>query len=99
MFYEYILIIHNSGLHYLHLNYFEIKYFPEVTCSRELGGYVVENGIMEFPRTVWPYLDYHGIGEEFYASYNCAYTESGLVVRKEEEPEVEEGHTQGIQIQ
>ncbi len=37
--------------------------FPGVTCSRELGGYVVENGIMEFPRKVWPYLDYHGIGK------------------------------------
>ncbi len=44
--------------------------FPGVTCSRELGGYVVENGIMEFPRKVWPYLDYHGIGEEYYASHS-----------------------------
>lgn len=75
------------------------EYFPGVTCSRELGGYVVENGIMEFPRKVWPYLNYHGIGEEFYASYNCAYTGSGLVVRKEEAPEMEEGHAQGLQIQ
>lgn len=73
--------------------------FPGVTCSRELGGYVVENGIMEFPRKVWPYLDYHGIGEEYYASHSCAYTESGLVVRKEEGPEMEEGHAQGFQIQ
>ena len=73
--------------------------FPGVTCSRELGGYVAENGIMEFPQKVWPYLDYHGIGEEYYASHSCAYTESGLVVRKEEVPEMEEGHTQGFQIQ
>ncbi len=67
------------------------EYIPGVTCSRELGGYVVENGFMEFPKEVWPYLDYPGIGEEYYASYNCAYTKSGLVVRKEEEPEMEEG--------
>ena len=74
------------------------EYIPSVTCSRELGGYVVENGFMEFPREVWPYLDYPGIGEEYYASYNCAYTTSGLVVRKEEEPEMEEGSSQGLQI-
>ena len=74
------------------------EYIPGVTCSRELGGYVVENGFMEFPREVWPYLDYPGIGEEYYASYNCAYTTSGLVVRKEEEPEMEEGSSQGLQI-
>ena len=73
--------------------------FPGVTCSRELGGYVVENGFMKFPREVWPYLDYPGIGEEYYASYNCAYTKSGLVVRKEEEPEMEERSSQGLQRQ
>ena len=60
---------------------------------------VVENGIMEFPRKVWPYLDYHGIGEEYYASHSCVYTQTGLVVRKEEAPEMEEEHTQGIQLQ
>ena len=70
-----------------------------MTCSRELGGYVVENGIMEFPRKVWPYLDYRGIGEEYYASHSCAYTQTGLVVRKEEAPEMEEEHTQGLQLQ
>lgn len=74
------------------------EYIPGVTCSRELGGYVVENGFMEFPREVWPYLDYPGIGEEYYASYNCAYTKSGLVVRKEEEPEMEKGSSQVFQI-
>ncbi len=75
------------------------EYIPGVTCSRELGGYVVENGFMKFPREVWPYLDYPGIGEEYYASYNCAYTKSGLVVRKEEEPEMEERSSQGLQRQ
>lgn len=63
-------------------------YLPGVTCSRQLGGYVVENGIVTFPKEVWPYLDYPGIGEEYYASYSCAYTGAGLVVRREEEPEL-----------
>ena len=55
-------------------------------------------GIMEFPKKVWPYLEYHGIVEEYYASHSCVYTESGLVVRKEKEPEMGEGYVHGIQI-
>lgn len=75
------------------------EYFPGVTCSRELGGYVVENGLMAFSREVWPYLDYTGIGEEYYASHSCAYTGAGLVVRKDEELTLETGQSQGIQMQ
>lgn len=74
-------------------------YLPGVTCSRELGGYVVENGIMEFPEKVWPYLDYPGIGEEYYASHSCAYTGAGLVVRKDEGLALETDQSQGIQMQ
>lgn len=74
-------------------------YLPGVTCSRELGGYVVENGLLSFPREVWPYLDYPGIGEEYYASHSCAYTGAGLVVRKDEELTLETGQSQGIQMQ
>ena len=74
-------------------------YLPGITCSRELGGYVVENGIMEFPEKVWPYLDYPGIGEEYYASHSCAYTGSGLVVRKDEGLALETDQSQGIQMQ
>ena len=75
------------------------EYFPGVTCSRELGGYVVENGIMEFPEKVWPYLDYPGIGEEYYASHSCAYTGAGLVVRRDEGLALETDQSQGIQMQ
>lgn len=74
-------------------------YLPGITCSRELGGYVVENGILSFPREVWPYLDYPGIGEEYYASHSCAYTGAGLVVQKDEELTLETGQSQGIQMQ
>lgn len=78
--------------------------FPDVTCSRKLGGYVVENGIMEFPKQVWPYLDYRGIGEEYYASHSCAYTEAGLVVRRKEQiltegSDLDNRLPQGIQMQ
>ena len=35
---------------------------PEVTCDRELGGWLVEHGrlAVEFPEAVRPYLDYVG---------------------------------------
>ncbi len=74
-------------------------YFPNITCSKELGGYLVENGIMEFPREVWPYLDYSGIGEEYYANHSCAYTRFGLVCRKEEGPTLGSGQFQEISMQ
>lgn len=74
-------------------------YLPGITCSRKLGGYVVENGLLSFPKEVWPYLDYPGIGEEYYASHSCAYTGAGLVVRKDEELTLETGQPQGIQMQ
>lgn len=36
----------------------DYEIIPEVTCDRELGGYVVEHGlIMDFPKAVRPYLD------------------------------------------
>lgn len=76
----------------------QYDYLPGVTNSRQLGGFVVENGIMEFPREVWPYLDYPGIGEEYYASHSCAYTEAGLVIRREEELEPGWDPVQGIRM-
>ncbi|NBK91660.1 hypothetical protein D5278_06650 [bacterium 1XD21-13] len=66
------------------------EYLPGVTCSQQLGGYLVENGIWKFPRETWPYLNYRGIGEEFYANHSCTYTASGLVIRKEEGVRMEE---------
>ena len=47
----------------------DYEIIPEVTCDRELGGYVVEHGlVMDFPEAVRPYLDYVGIGAEYYCS-------------------------------
>ena len=34
---------------------------PEVTCDRELGGYLVEHGRIDCPEHLKPYLDYVGI--------------------------------------
>ena len=57
-----------------------------VTCDRELGGYLVEHGKIDCPEYLKPYLDYVGIGAEFYSNYGGAYTLDGYVVRKEHLP-------------
>ena len=61
----------------------------DVGSDRELGGYMVENGFMEFPEKVWPYLDYVGIGAEQYDKLGGAYTLGGYVLRKENVPKHE----------
>ena len=59
---------------------------PKVTCDRELGGYLVEHGKIDCPEHLKPYLDYVGIGAEFYSNCGGAYTLDGYVVRKEHLP-------------
>ena len=54
-----------------------------VTCDRELGWYLVEHGKIDCPEHLKPYLDYVGIGAEFYSNCGGAYTLDGYVVRKE----------------
>jgi len=55
---------------------------PEVTCDRELGGYLVEHGKIDCPEHLKPYLDYAGIGVEFYSNCGGAYTLDGYVIQK-----------------
>ena len=59
---------------------------PKVTCDRELGGYLVEHGKIDCPEHLKPYLDYVGIGAEFYSNCGGAYTLDGYVVQKEHLP-------------
>lgn len=56
-----------------------------VTSDKELGGWLVEHGQAEvdFPKEVWPYLDYAGIGAAYYADHGGAYTPNGYVKRRE----------------
>ena len=72
----------------------DYEMIPEVTCDRELGGYVVEHGlVMDFPEAVRPYLDYVGIGAEYYADHGGAYTMDGYVKRRDGQPEQTPEHT------
>jgi len=56
-----------------------------VTTNKELGGWLVENGMagVDIPAQVRPYLDYAGIGVEYYSSHGGAYTPQGYVKRRE----------------
>lgn len=59
---------------------------PDAEIGSKLGRYLVENGIVSFPETVRPYLNYSIIGTEFDAEHGGAFCRAGYVVRKEELP-------------
>lgn len=65
----------------------EYALLPNVANSSTLGKYLVNNGIVAFPESVQPYLDYQIIGSEFYADHGGAFCRGGYVVRKDELPE------------
>jgi len=60
---------------------------PDTGTGRTLGKFLVANGIVSFPESVQPYLDYQIIGEEYYAEHGGAFCRGGYVVRKDELPE------------
>lgn len=66
-------------------NFGQYEIIEGVTSNKELGGWLVEHGQagVDFPEAVRPYLDYAGIGAEYYASHGGAYTPDGYVKRKE----------------
>ena len=65
-------------------------YHPQITDERELGIFLVENRIMDFPEKTWPYLDYRAIGIEYHAEHSGALTPEGYVVRRSEIPRQEQ---------
>lgn len=67
----------------------QYEFMEGITSDKELGGWLVEHGQagVDFPREVWPYLDYAGIGAGYYADRGGAYTSSGYVKRRETAPE------------
>lgn len=64
----------------------EYVLLEEVDSDRTLGNYLVEHGVIDCPENIKPYLDYVGIGAEFYGDHGGAYTLNGYVVRKTELP-------------
>lgn len=56
--------------------------FPDVLTDTDLGRYLVSSGYKNFPEYVRPYLNYRGIGIEYYAEQGGAYGPGGYVRRK-----------------
>lgn len=63
----------------------QYEFIEGVTSDKALGGWLVKHGLagVDFPKPVRPYLDYAGIGAEYYASHGGAYTPQGYVKRRE----------------
>jgi hypothetical protein len=59
---------------------------PNAEIGSKLGRFLVDNGIVSFPESVSPYLNYSIIGTEFDAEHGGAFCRAGYVVRKEELP-------------
>ena len=61
------------------------EFIEGVTSDKELGCWLVEHGQagVDFPAEVRPYLDYAGIGAEYYANHGGAHTPNGYVKRRE----------------
>jgi len=66
----------------------DYELIEDVICDRDLGGWLVEQDLLgvKFPEAVRPYLDYVGIGAEYYSNHGGAYTMHGYVKRKEPAP-------------
>lgn len=56
--------------------------FPDVLTDTDLGRYLVSSGYKNFPEYVRPYLNYRGIGIEYYAEQGGAYGPGGYVRHK-----------------
>ena len=61
-----------------------------VTNCRELGNFLVDSGYKNFPANTKPYLNYEGIGAEYYAERGGAFTPEGYVLRKQTVQEINE---------
>lgn len=59
-----------------------------VSNDKELGSFLVESGYKNFPDYVQPYLDYAGIGREYYAERGGAYTSAGYILRKDSQQDL-----------
>lgn len=69
----------------------EYELIGDVSSDRELGGWLVEQGFLQVPDYVRPYLDYAAIGAEYYEKHDGAYTPNGYVRRREATQEQAQG--------
>lgn len=61
-------------------------FLPNICSDRELGVFLVDTGYIDFPEHLRPYINYAGVGAEYYANFGGAYSPFGYVRRKDAEP-------------
>lgn len=65
----------------------QYEMFLDVSSMVELGRYLVNNGMVEFPESVCPYLDFEKIGIEYDANHGGVFKGTSYITRKEDAPE------------
>lgn len=58
----------------------------DVSSMVELGRYLVNNGMVEFPEAVCPYLDFEKIGIEYHSEHGGVFKGTSYITRKEDAP-------------
>ena len=57
----------------------EYVLLPMITSDQELGVYLVDQGIMQFPDRYRPYINYASVGAEYREQHHGAYSRGGYV--------------------
>ena len=78
----------------------DMEPFLDVSSVGELGRYIVNFGIMEFPEDALPYLDYERIGTEYDANHGGVFRGTSYITKMADAPaqDLDDGRTQQITL-
>ena len=78
----------------------QYEMFLDVSSVGELGRYIVNFGIMEFPEDALPYLDYERIGTEYDANHGGVFRGTSYITKMADAPaqDLDDGRTQQITL-
>lgn len=62
--------------------------YPDTGTEAMLGRYLVNQGIVEFPEEVVPYLNFASVGTEYHAGHSGAFCGTNYIVLRENAPEL-----------
>ena len=60
---------------------------PNIYDTKELGFYLVEEGVVQVERSAWQYLDYEKVGGQYEKGHPGAYVDGFYICKKEETPQ------------
>ena len=64
-------------------------FLPNICSDRDLGVFLVDTGYIDSPEHLRPYINYEGVGAEYYADFGGAYSPFGYVRRKDTEQQLD----------